>query len=379
MASNSKPYTLDRVVRMALGAGALWAGVKLLAYLSDALLPFAAALLLAYLINPLVSAVHRKIKNRSLAVVLTLTGLLALCWAATMLVFPLMGQEISHMAQAASNLLSDSELAKRAAARLPPDLWTWLKNFMGQQQVKDFFASKDFALAAREVLGKLLPGAWGVATGVLDLAMAVLGLVIVLLYIIFLLLDFQRIKKKWPEIFPESAREQIQGFVAEFEAAMSRYFRAQFVVAMLVGVLFATGFSIIGLPMAILLGLGLGLMNMVPYLQLAGLVPAVLLSMFNALETGQSFAVAILLVLLVVGAVQLIQDAVLVPRIMGEAMGLTPWLILLSLSVWGKLLGLFGLIIALPATCLVLAWYRRYLATGQIDFTRRPEGEAEVP
>jgi len=373
---SSKPYTLDRLARMALGAGALWAGVKLLAYLSDALLPFAAALLLAYLINPLATAVHRKIKNRGAAVALTLVGLLALCWAAAMLVIPLVGQEISHMAQAASNLLADSEMANNAAARLPPDLWTWLKDFMGRQQVKDFLASKDFALAAREALSKILPGAWGVAAGVLDMAMAVVGVVVVLLYIIFLLADFQRIKEKWPEIFPESVRKQIQGFAAEFEAAMSRYFRAQFVVAMLVGVLFAVGFSLIGLPLAILMGVGLGLMNMVPYLQLAGLVPAVLLSMFNALETGQSFTAAILLVFLVVGVVQLIQDAVLVPRIMGEAMGLSPWLILLSLSVWGKLLGLFGLIIALPATCLVLAWYRRYLATGQIDFTHPPDGES---
>jgi predicted PurR-regulated permease PerM len=209
--------------------------------------------------------------------------------------------------------------------------------------------------------------------------LAAFGLAVILLYLVFLLVDFQRIQSRWGELLPEAARGQIQGFFVEFETAMSRYFRAQFVVAMLTGTMFAVGFSIIGLPLAILLGVMLGILNMVPYLQLVGLVPAVFLALFHALETGQSFWVVILLVLLVTAVAQTIQDGVLVPKIMGDAMGLPPWLILLSLSVWGKLLGVFGLVIALPATCLVLAWYRRYLATGALDFQQQPPGEAPVP
>lgn len=111
--------------------------------------------------------------------------------------------------------------------------------------------------------------------------------------------------------------------------------------------------------MGILLGFFVGLLNLVPYLQLIGLIPAVVLAAIHALETGQSFWVVMGMTGLVFVVVQIIQDAVLVPRILGKAMGLSPAVMLLSLSIWGKLLGMLGLLIALPMTCLVLAYYRR--------------------
>ena len=117
--------------------------------------------------------------------------------------------------------------------------------------------------------------------------------------------------------------------------------------------------------MAILLGLMLGLMNMVPYLQLLGIPPAFFLALLHAVDTGGSVWTAMGLTALVFGVVQVMQDAVLTPRIMGGVTGLSPAIILLSLSVWGKILGFLGLIIAIPATCLVLAYYRRIMLSKQ--------------
>ena len=77
---------------------------------------------------------------------------------------------------------------------------------------------------------------------------------------------------------------------------------------------------------------------------------------------------------LVFAVVQIIQDAVLVPKIMGRVTGLSPAMILLSLSVWGKLLGVFGLLIALPMTCLLLAYYRRFLVTAEVRDSTLPPG-----
>jgi predicted PurR-regulated permease PerM len=110
-------------------------------------------------------------------------------------------------------------------------------------------------------------------------------------------------------------------------------------------------------------GLLLGLLNMVPYLQIIGMIPAMLLALFHAVETGTSVWLVLGLVGLVFAVVQVIQDAVLVPRIMGKVTGLNPAMILLSLSIWGKLLGLLGLIIALPMTCLLLVYYRRFIGS----------------
>ena len=128
-----------------------------------------------------------------------------------------------------------------------------------------------------------------------------------------------------------------------------------------VGVLFSIGFLIIGFPMAIGLGMFIGLLNMVPYLQLIGLVPTILLAVVKAADTGESFWIIMLGALIVFAVVQIIQDTILTPKIMGHVMGLNSAIILLSLSIWGSLLGIMGMIIALPMTTLLITYYQKYV------------------
>ena len=146
---------------------------------------------------------------------------------------------------------------------------------------------------------------------------------------------------------------------------MNKYFRGQGVVAFCVGVLFSIGFLIIDFPMAIGLGMFIGLLNMVPYLQLIGFIPAILLAIVKAADTGQNFWFIMLMVVIVFGVVQLIQDTFLTPKIMGKVMGLNAAIILLSLSIWGSLLGIMGMIIALPMTTLLLTYYQRFVIKKQ--------------
>jgi predicted PurR-regulated permease PerM len=180
------------------------------------------------------------------------------------------------------------------------------------------------------------------------------------LYFIFLLLDYDTVRA-WKGLIPADYRETVVGFVDDFESAMSSYFRGQAAVAFICGLLFALGFFLIGLPLSILLGMFIGLLNMIPYLQLLGLVPAGLLALMHVIESGGNFWMILGLTGLVFVVVQIIQDTILVPKIMGKVTGLNPAMMMLSLSIWGKLLGLLGLIIALPATCLLLVYYRRLI------------------
>ena len=142
---------------------------------------------------------------------------------------------------------------------------------------------------------------------------------------------------------------------------MNKYFRGQAVVAFCVGVLFSIGFLIIDFPMAIGLGMFIGLLNMVPYLQLVGFVPTILLAIVKAADTGQNFWLIMLMALLVFAVVQLIQDGLLTPKIMGNVTGLNSAIILLSHSIWGSLLGMLGMVIALPLTTLLLNYYQKYV------------------
>jgi len=366
MFSENRPYTLDRLVRICITAGLLCGLVWLMGYLSEVLIPFAVAMLLAYLINPLVALVQKKVPNRFAAVFISLIGLLAAAVFLAWLIIPMIVSETSHMGRVLSEVVTSSDLSERASKILPPDLWQAMKDFAARKEVQDFFKSDNFWKIAESVARKVLPGVWGLISGTASFIIGLVGLAVIGLYLVFLLMDYQKVSQGWKGFLPPASREAVTGFVSDFNSAMNRYFRAQALVASITGVLLTIGFLIIGMPMAILLGLFIGLLNMVPYLQLIGLIPAFLLALVHTLETGGNLWTMLALTGLVFVIVQIIQDAILVPRIMGKEMGLNPAMILLSLSVWGKLLGIFGLLIALPMTCLLIAYYRRFLTRAEI-------------
>jgi predicted PurR-regulated permease PerM len=369
-----KPFTFDRVIRFLFTAGFAAFFVWLLGYLSEVLIPFAVAFLLAYLLNPLAARIQKRIKHRTLAVFLAIALVTAAVAVVGMLVVPAVVNEITHMGKLVSRMAKDADLAERAARYVPADLWAWVKETAARKDVQTLFQTDNFWTLARHAAQKMLPGVWGLVTGTAGFLMSLVGLGVVGLYLVFLLIDYDQISRGWKELLPSGYRKPVTEFVADFEGAMSAYFRGQAAVAAICGVLFAAGFFAVGLPLGILLGLFLGLLNMVPYLQILGAVPALLLCVVHAVETNTSVWMVLGLVALVFVVVQVIQDAFLVPRIMGKVTGLNPAMILLSLSIWGKLLGLLGLIIALPMTYLLLVYYRRFLC-GQAAADAPCEGE----
>ena len=124
--------------------------------------------------------------------------------------------------------------------------------------------------------------------------------------------------------------------------------------------MFTIGFLLIGFPMPVGLGVFIGVISFVPYLQVVGIVPALILALLRATETGDNFWLLMGGVLLVYIVVQIIQDVLVTPHVMGKIMGLSPAIILLALSVGGYLLGILGLILALPVTTLLLLYYKQY-------------------
>lgn len=358
---SDKPMTFDTVVRMAIGAALIYGTIRLLGYLSDVLIPFAVALLLAYMIHPLVLMVEGKLKNRFLSVLAALLIVIGGITALILFVFPLVTDEVSHMGQILTGIVNDSAIAERAAKYLPANFWEALREYFAREDVQAFFRTDRFVALLEGAVQKILPGLWGVITGTASFLLGLIGLSIIGLYLIFLLMDYEKVSDAWRNFLPPKYRHGIIAFVNDFQLSMNRYFRGQALVASIVGILMAGGFWLIHLPLGILLGLFIGLLNMVPYLQLVGLVPAFILALFYSLETGTSLWVSLGMTGLVVFVVQVIQDTVLVPRIMGRVTGLNPVMILLSLSIWGKLLGLLGLLMAIPMTCLILAYYHRLI------------------
>ena len=361
MIPNDRSFTFDRVVQLALFAGLAWGLVLLLDYLSDVLLPFVTGLVVAYFLDPVTNRVQHVIKQRVLAALFTLVSITLAVSLVVWFMVPMVGNELAEMGRTVSKMAANTELAQAAKEHLPENVWEEVNEILKRDDVKRYLTSDGAVQMAKDTAKKLLPGVWGVLSGAANVLTFITGLLVIMLYVVFLLIDYHNMAARWRDYLPPSMRDDVSGFVEEFIQATNRYFRSQALVACCVAVLFAIGFSIIGLPLAILMGIFIGLLNMVPYLQIVGTIPCLLLAGLKALEQGDNFLGALGLVLLVFGVVQLIQETVLVSRFQGEAMGLSPAIILLSISVWGKLLGFLGLILALPLTCLGLTYYRRYL------------------
>jgi predicted PurR-regulated permease PerM len=361
MIQNDRSFTFDRVVQLALFAGLAWGLVLLLDYLSDVLLPFVTGLVVAYFLDPVTNRVQHVIKQRVLAALFTLVSITLAVSLVVWFMVPMVGNELADMGRTVSKMASNTELAQAAKEHLPENVWEEVNEILKRDDVKRYLTSDGAVQMAKDTAKKLLPGVWGVLSGAANVLTFITGLLVIMLYVVFLLIDYHNMAARWRDYLPPSMRDDVSRFVEEFIQATNRYFRSQALVACCVAVLFAISFSIIGLPLAILMGIFIGLLNMVPYLQIVGTIPCLLLAGLKALEQGDNFLGALGLVLLVFGVVQLIQETVLVSRFQGEAMGLSPAIILLSISVWGKLLGFLGLILALPLTCLGLIYYRRYL------------------
>ena len=361
MIPNDRSFTFDRVVRLALFAGLAWGLVLLLDYLSDVLLPFFAGLVVAYFLDPVTNRVQHVIKQRVLAALFTLVSITLAVSLVVWFMVPMVGNELADMGRTVSKMAANTELAQAAKEHLPENVWEEVNEILKRDDVKRYLTSDGAVQMAKDTAKKLLPGVWGVLSGAANVLTFITGLLVIMLYVVFLLIDYHKMAARWRDYLPPGMRDDVSRFVEEFIQATNRYFRSQALVACCVAVLFAIGFSIIGLPLAILMGIFIGLLNMVPYLQIVGTIPCLLLAGLKALEQCDNFLGALGLVLLVFGVVQLIQETVLVSRFQGKAMGLSPAIILLSISVWGKLLGFLGLILALPLTCLGLIYYRRYL------------------
>ena len=223
---------------------------------------------------------------------------------------------------------------------------------------KSVLANPELTTSIKELLPKI--GNW--ITGGLSWMSELLVVFIGFMYLIFLMIDFPNIRANYSKYIPRKIRPRVVTLMGDIDRNMNAYFRGQAMVATCVGVLFAIGFTIIGMPMGIAMGLIIGLLNMVPYMQALGIPPCIVLCLIQSAQTGQPVWLTLLLMAVVFIVVQSIQDMVLTPKIMGNVTGMSPAAILLSLSIWGAICGVIGMIIALPITTLIISYYDRYIA-----------------
>jgi len=370
MSTISKPYTFDRVVRLLIGLAILVFIFFLINRLSGALLPFLVAWLLAYLLQPIVRLFQVKLRLKSLllsiicTLILVLGSVVGIIWFLT----PMVTNEISKLYE----LIGLYTKGLNVNTLLPLAWQNEIRQYLAHLNIQSMMQDEN----VMAVVKKIAPQLWNLVNSSLNFVLGLAVIIIVMLYLVLILLNYDKLATGLFKIIPPNYRTLVTEIISDLENGMNRYFRGQALIALIVGVLFAIGFTIIQLPLAIVLGLFIGLVNMVPYLKIVGIIPTATMGLLRSVETGQSYGSIILGIAIVFIVIQMIEDLILTPKIMGKVTGLNPAVILLSLSIWGSLLGIVGVIIALPLTTLIMSYYRRYvLDETKNDALNQPEAE----
>ena len=355
METTVNKYALDRVVRLVITIASVAAAIYAINYLSPVLLPFVIGFVLAYILDPVVNFFqHRlRVKNRAASVVLTLVAVVGVIWLILWLLIPYLIDEVTDMAR----MLTKYAKSSFSVPLIPAAVHDYIRQYVDVQQLYTLLSKEQWM----KLINQVATGTWSFVGGTLSVVLNIASWLIVLLYMFFVMLDFDKLSRGFKGAVPKKYRRTAFKVFTDVQHTMSRYFRSQALVSLCVGVIFAIEFYIIGLPLAIVFGLAIGVLNMVPYLQLISIPVAMFLCLVASVATGGSFWVLFGWTIGAYCLCQLIQDMVLIPLIMKSAMGLNPAIVFLSLSLWAYVLGFIGLIIALPLTTLIFSYYCEYV------------------
>ena len=344
-----KNITFDQVIRAIVAIIAVAVFVWLINYLKNVLLPFCVACLIAYVLEPVVAfqQKHLKLKSRVIPVFLTLLETIIIVGGLACIIIPSAMNEIEQL----DNLIKTS--TDHTSAFLPSDVQDYLTQNLNPEKLKQYLDPQQIT----EIFSK----GTSVLSATIDVIMHTVEWLLTFIYVIFIMLDYRQIMNGFRKIVPPRYRSKVYPIADDIKTNMDRYFRSQALIAACAALFYCIGFSIVGLPLAIVMGLTVGILYMIPYVQYITLVPVALLCYLDSLTGANSFWTEFGKCIIVYVISQSICDYLLTPKIMGKTLGLNPAIILLSLSVWGTLLGIIGMIIALPITALLIAYYKQYI------------------
>lgn len=349
--TNSRPLTFDRVARyifaIAIVVGLIW----LINILKNVLLPFCLACLIAYLLDPLVEFTRKllHLKGRVIAIFITLIEVTFLIGLLIYFFVPSVIKEVNHMEELIRNYSSSGV----SVPFVPSEVHDFINKYINSDTIKQMMQGGH--------LETIINKSTSILSAVLGFLMHTLEWLLTFIYVIFILIDYKRLMKGFRLLVPPKFRPIAYRVGDDIKNSMNKYFRGQALIALCAAVFYCIGFSIVGIPLAIVLGVLVGILYMIPYFQYVTLIPVALVCLIDSMGGGVAFWSELGQCGLVYVVSQCICDYVLTPKIMGKALGLNPAIILLSLSVWGTLLGLIGMIIALPLTTLLLAYYEEFV------------------
>jgi predicted PurR-regulated permease PerM len=336
--------------------------VYLIWLLAPVLMPFAVAAMLAYLGDPLADRLERLGLNRNLAATIVFAVLLVVVVGVLLLLIPLISRQIENLIE---NLPRYGDWAQNVA-------WPWLQ---ARLHLDPHTFDSDRLLAAIKAhigsIGDVATTVLGkVSRSGLGVVMWMTNLVLIPVVAFYLLRDWDRLVATIDRTLPRSIQPTIAHLARESDKILGAFVRGQLLVMLALGVFYGVGLGLVGLSVGLLIGLVAGLLSFVPYLGfIIGFIAAIIAAL---VQYGDWTHVLLVCGVFMVG--QLLEGYVLVPKLVGDKIGLHPVAVIFAVLAGGYLFGFLGVLLALPAASVIMVLLRYLLERYRLSELYNEEG-----
>lgn len=339
-----------RFAKFILGLGAILTMLFILYVLRAVFIPILLSFFMAYLLNPLIELLERKKINRTTAVVFTLAILLVAAFFLFSSLLAVIQREISIAGEklpAYIANLGNTVLPKLKNMLMLRNMPTTIEEFLSQLGNYARGLSPD-------VLSMLAGWLSSVFKSTLSYVIGLLGFLIMPFYVFYILMDFEKIKTIVWYYIPPKNRQWVDVKWDEINHVLSAFLRGQFILAVIMIALYSISLYLIGVELSFLIGIIAGVAFLIPFM---GLIVGVLLGGTMAFLQFQDFLHP-LYVIIAFAVIQIVEAYVITSKIIGQKVGLHPVITIVSILVWGELLGLFGILIAVPLTAVLKVFFK---------------------
>ncbi len=348
-------FVLYPLRRLPFARRLIWLAVLLFAvWFVDSIIgllaPFILAFLVAYALNPLVSGLERRSVPRWLSALLSILLLVGIVVAVALFLLPAAFSQFQGIIQGANALATGLVGVIQSGA-----IFEYLARFGIPVEKAREMITQELLPRVEGVLRSLFEAVFGFVSSISTLVLQIINAVIIPFLAFYLLKDFPLVIERFVFLFPRARRPLITEIGGKVDQLMGKYLRGAVIVAIIQGTIAGMGLWIIGVNYPLVLGIMTGILDFVPYI---GLLTSLVVSCVVAVFSGDPVMAKVIAVVVLFLSQKLLEATVLAPKIVGSQVGLHPVLLILCLMVFGYFLGFVGLLIAVPATALIIAAVR---------------------
>jgi len=346
------PFRKSKLIRTIISVSSIIFALWFLHSISTLLAPFVAALIISYALNPLVEKMTRGKITRTIASAIILVAFLLVAALAIILLAPPIAAQFSELIQSLPGALNDLQIWINAV--LIPKL-----NSLGipTADIQNKL-SQELPAKLENLLNTLLSGLSGLFVGLSVVLTQVVNLILIPFLTFYILKDFDNLKTLIKDIIPKKSRKKATEYYQKVDELLGSFIRGQLIVSVIHGIIVYIFLSILGVKFAIFLGAIGIVLNIIPYF---GLLVEITLAIIVSLFSGDP-GIQVPLVIIIYLAQNLLETSFIIPKIVGNRIGLHPALLILSLFVFSYFFGFIGMLIALPTMSIIIMFFKQWLA-----------------